>query len=440
MSDNKQQEKKTEECPLSGLTIMRFAHAFSSGAGVEQYLDDLDKILLFRNTVTLIRLFLVEPEESTQKSVEALGKGILVKIPLKVVHAGKELTVRTKEEKITARSFLKNIVRDWFLFNPILYRFFFHSLLKKRSATEKGLEVINMSEEAGKLFQEYKIDLLVMHHLGGRDSSEIVAEAERKKIPFVFQNHFTNKRFNDLSIREQVSGASGYAGVSTVELPRRLKKKFINLSDGVDTVVFSPDSARYINITLDAPGIILPARFSPVKGQDVLIRVAALLRQQGVSVKLILAGRSDSGKYIEHLKDLVKRHNLVDDVLFVGALTKEELRDWYNLSSLLVFPVLEREGLGRVLLEAQAMKVPPVSYISGGTKAAMINGRTGFLVRQGDIHGLVERAGEILSDEPKRIKMGEEGRQFVLDNFSLDEMAKKHERFYLEGIQRFRSK
>jgi glycosyltransferase involved in cell wall biosynthesis len=430
------EENPSGEGLLSGLTILRFAHAFSRGAGVEQYLDDLDTTLLYRNNVTIIRMYLAVPDDNATNTVEKIGKGILVKRPLFVDNSAKESTTQINLKKNPVKLFIKDFIRDWFLFNPILYSCFFRRSIKKRSVLEKSVEVINIAESARSILSEYKVNLLVLHHLGGRDSSELISEVKKNNIPFVFQNHFTNKRFNDLSIREQMTSASGIAGVSMVDLPKRLKNKFVNLSDGIDTDIFSTEVARALDFQSEVPAIILPARFSPVKGQDILIEVAYRLKEKGLRVKVILAGRNDSIKYFEQLKQQAKHYDLLKDVLFVGDLTKEQLRDWYNVSSALVFPVRDLEGLPRILLEAQAMKVPPISYISGGTQAGIIHGKTGLLVPRGDIKGLVDSLFELLSNEQKRKEMAENGRRFILQNHSLKELARRHESFYLKNVSR----
>jgi glycosyltransferase involved in cell wall biosynthesis len=258
-------------------------------------------------------------------------------------------------------------------------------------------------------------------------------------IPYIFLNHFSNDAFTNVSIREQLIDAVGIAGVSGFAVPRWLKGRFCNLSDGIDTEIFNPVNARPLGIETNIPIIIYPARITRVKGQSDLIKAYVKLRNGGLRAKVVFAGRTDSTEYEKELKELVRKKGLMDDVLFIGQLNTEELRDWYGHSSVMAFPTYHQEGLGRITVEAQAMKVPPVAYIIGGTPEGIQDGKTGFLIRKGDIQAFTERLRELLTDETKRKTMGEEGRRFVEEKYSLDALAQRHEEFYLKVLSNART-
>ena len=67
---------------LDSLSILRFAHAGRSGGGIETYLDDLDRTLLTRSKVKVIRMYLEEELKGEKEIVERIGRGTLVLIPL----------------------------------------------------------------------------------------------------------------------------------------------------------------------------------------------------------------------------------------------------------------------------------------------------------------------------------------------------------------------
>lgn len=444
---------------LDNLTILRFAHAFRSGGGVEQHLNDVDGMLLKRNRAKIIRLCLEKDLSSVQATSRAIGQGTLVEIPLPIKEEKTQAPDNKYNANQSAKSFVRSAFRDLLFFdpykisrsritllnimfrehivyNPFLYHAFFRRIFRKYSIQQRRFEVINAGKEAKKIFEKHQVNLLVMHYVGGVDSAEIIDEAKKQGIPYIFINHFSNDSFTNFSVREQISNAAGIAGVTDVGVPKRLKANFYNVSDGIDIEMFNPDRARSIEFNTNDPIIFYPARITRVKGQSDLIKAYTKLKSYGLRAKIVFAGRVDSSEYEEELKGLVRKNGLIDDVLFIGQLNTEELRDWYGISSVLAFPTYHQEGLPRILMEAQAMKVPPVVYLIGGTSGAIQDGKTGFLVQNGDLNSFTNRLRVLITNEEERKRMGENGRMFVKNNFSLDSLAERHEKLYVSVLKK----
>lgn len=420
---------------LDGFTILRFAHAYESAGGIEQYIDDLDRMLLNRNKLNILRMYLSKDIKNTKERIEKIGQGTLIKIPLSTRQSPFQIDTDSQKTDESQGSILKNLLRDWLIYNPILYRIIFHKILKRLSSSSGTIAVQNAKQEAERVFKKFKIDLLIMHFIGGVDSVAIIEVAKSWNVPYIFLNHFSNDRFNHMSIREQIVNAAGVAGVSSVDVPRRLKNKFFNLSDGIDTEMFKPENANSMNLNIGANIVILPARIVSTKGQSDLIKACAMLKNQGLHIKVVLAGRSDSLLYEEQLKRQVRELNVIDDVLFVGQLNREQLRDWYRVSAVLAFPTYHHEGLPRILMEAQAMEVPPIAYNIGGMSEGIQQGKTGFIIPKGDLKLFTEKLRELLIEKDKRKKMGRDARRFVQEHFSLKALAKRHEQYYLRIIR-----
>jgi glycosyltransferase involved in cell wall biosynthesis len=416
---------------LDGFTILRFARVFKSGGGLEHYIKDVDQILLTRNRLKIVRMYLEKDLKEGETTTKRIGQGNLVVIPMPVSVGVIQSHSSKRKIRGPKTSFLKKIFRELIVYNCFLYRVFFRDFLKRYYPRPQGFEIENAGEELRRIHQQHHVDLLVMHYLGTVDSAEIIEEAKKLGVPYIYINHYSNDYFNSISIREQLVDIAGIAGVSGVGIPRRLKNRFTNLSDGIDLEIFDSVNANALNIDKDIPIIIYPARITQVKGQTDLIKAYAKLKSEGLRARIVIAGRTDSPEYEEELRELVIKKGLKDDVLFAGQLNSEELRDWYAISSILAFPTYHQEGLPRILIEAQAMKVPPVVYIIGGTSEGLLNGKSGFLVPKGDIKTFTRRLSELLKDADKRKEMGEEGRRFVQKNFSLEALAERHEKFYL---------
>jgi len=393
---------------------------------------DLDNELLKNHPWTIIHLRLSSMRDGEKASTQKVGRGLLVHVPL--YKDKKDVSYENKflNEISPFKTMASNMIRDHILYNHTLYKCLFHKYLTSRPYPGMDSEAIEARMAASNLMNEYKINLLVMHHVGVKDSAVIIEEAVKRNIPYVVINHFSNERLSFISVREQIKKASGIGGVSNVGVPWWLRNQFVNLSDGIDTDLFRRDKAQPISMQTDVPIALLPARITPEKGQRDLMQACASLQKEGIKIKVALAGRSDSTEYVNSLKQFAQKSGIERYVLFLGDLPLLKIRDWYAASTVLVFPTY-REGLGRVLLESQAMKLPVITYISGGTPEAIIHDKTGFLVRRGDVHELTNRLRELITDKSKRDEMKNAGRVYVEKHFSLKALAARHAQFYTKS-------
>jgi glycosyltransferase involved in cell wall biosynthesis len=88
------------------------------------------------------------------------------------------------------------------------------------------------------------------------------------------------------------------------------------------------------------------------------------------------------------------------------------------------------------MLEAMSSARPVVATRVGGIPEAMENGKTGYLVENGDRPGLREALDRLLADPAKSREMGCCGRETVVKHFSWDKNAEEHSRLYLDVIER----
>jgi glycosyltransferase involved in cell wall biosynthesis len=419
---------------LDGLTILRFAHAFKNGGGIETYLNDLDRILLSRNSVKIIRFYLENESKNRKITTKKIGLGLLIEVPMQIESfSNSDLPIKSKTRLIEC-SFLRKLFREVIIYNPILYKFFLQKFLKRYYPRPGIIQSGNLSENLCVIHQKYKIDLIVMHYIGDKDTAEMIEEARKQGTPFVYINHFSNDSYSDISVREQLHDAAGIAGVTDFKVPRSLAKQFFNVSDGINLKIFKTSQAQSPAMQLSGPIIFYPARITKAKGQKDLLTAYSILKNKGIKANIVFAGRTDSLEYKSELEFLAKEMGIMDDIHFLGELSKAELRDWYSISTLLAFPTYHPEGLPRILMESQAMGVPPVVYESGGTPSALRDCETGFLVPKGDVNKLSQRLQELIVRPDKRNQMGENGIKFAQNNFSLEALAERHEWFYLEAL------
>jgi glycosyltransferase involved in cell wall biosynthesis len=421
---------------LDGLTILRFAHAYESGGGLEQHLADLNRELGRRNRITTIQMQLTSDPHRLGEIEQRLERSLLLTVPL-LVRGG--LMSGQGDDHTVGPAWLnrfKNGGLNLILRTPRLNNIAMRQLSKWRGVPRRAGEPDNAGARALAIMRRFHVSLIVLHANGGADASEIIHAARSAGIPVAMVHHFSNDRLGRVSLRQQISSVDGVGGASSVGIPTYLQSCFWNLSDGVDTTFYSRENARSLETDLPGPVLYAPGRLIPDKGQAAVIEVASILRQRGLDATVIFAGRVDSPEFAVHLQRMAAQRGLSDAVRFLGPLSLEAYRDWYGAAHVMLMPTRHEEGMPRTLIESQAMKVPPVVYDIGGTSEGLRDQQTGFLIRVGDVEGMA-RAVETLIRNPVLLRsMAEAGRQFVEEAFSLPAFARRHEDFYLRLLGR----
>ncbi|PCI08419.1 MAG: glycosyltransferase [Gammaproteobacteria bacterium] len=168
-----------------------------------------------------------------------------------------------------------------------------------------------------------------------------------------------------------------------------------------------------------SPTLLFVGRLVEKKGCIYLLRAMKTLSTKYPELKLTIVGE---GNLYHELHHFVATNKL--NVEFVGRETAEQIRDRLTKAWVFVAPSItanngDAEGLGMVFLEAQALKVPIVSFRSGGITQAIEHEKTGLLCDEKDISSLSEYIAYFLNSETERIKTGSQGRQRVEKYFDV---------------------
>ena len=172
------------------------------------------------------------------------------------------------------------------------------------------------------------------------------------------------------------------------------------------------------------PGVIVGAigRFERQKGFDLLIR--ALTEIEDAS--LVLVGEGSERPMLEGLAESV---GVADRVVWRGW--TDETRTCVDAFDVFALPS-RFEGFPLALLEALLARLAVVASDVGGVSEIVHDGETGLLVPADDPDALARAIRRLLADADLRQRLGEQGRQHVLERFTADHMTRAFERLYEE--------
>ncbi len=94
------------------------------------------------------------------------------------------------------------------------------------------------------------------------------------------------------------------------------------------------------------------------------------------------------------------------------------------------------DGTPVSLLEAQASKTPVVAANAGGTACTLKNEETGYLVDVGDVEKMIQKTELLITNEALRKEMGNNAKNWVLQNFSLATMNENLANLYLDLLSK----
>lgn len=179
---------------------------------------------------------------------------------------------------------------------------------------------------------------------------------------------------------------------------------------GIDTCVFSygyrPDDGwresfftRFPQLA-GAPLLTLPGRGTRLKGHRNAIELLAALAAREMDARLLLMGVIEPGReaYVEELRALVDRLGLQDRVVMTP--TRDDVRDVFAVSSLVLQLSDKPETFGRTVVEALALCRPVLGYAHGGVGELLAELYPAGRVPPGDLERLTERAAELLRLAP----------------------------------------
>lgn len=212
-----------------------------------------------------------------------------------------------------------------------------------------------------------------------------------------------------------VQNADDLAFISRLGLSRDTPLSLIRGS-GVDTSRFS-QAGRSASGAGASLTILFVGRLLFDKGVVDFVEMASRCREEAdLQLRFLIAGEPDPGNPASVPAEQLQCWKNAGIVEFLGHV--EDMPALLAGIDVVVLPS-RAEGAPRSLIEAAACGIPAVTTDVPGCREVVLDGRNGFVVPLHDVDALTGAVLRLARDSELRQRMGEAGRQLVLD--SLDQ-------------------
>ena len=209
---------------------------------------------------------------------------------------------------------------------------------------------------------------------------------------------------------------------------------------GLDCDRFKPTAKAATNrfgVSGETTRILFVGRLTIEKGIFDLLNAYALLVKVHQNVELLVVG-TGTPEMQAKIALLTESLKIQSKVKFLGSISYSEMAQVHNLADIFCLPSVETnfwaEQFGYSMVEAMACEKPVVSTVTGSIPEIVKDRVTGILVEQKNPIALEAALEELLVDKKKREKFGKNGREWVLEAFEANKVAKQLAELYTRFI------
>ncbi len=160
-------------------------------------------------------------------------------------------------------------------------------------------------------------------------------------------------------------------------------------------------------------------------GLNTVLEVASRLRERK-DIRFLLVGEGAERRALE----LQARKKGLSQVVFLGALPREEINQVYATADVCLVPLRKNELFAKVIpskiFEIMAMERPIILSVDGEARTLVESAGAGIFCPPEDADQMTPAILQLAGDSVLREKMGKAGRQFVSREFDRTVLAKKY--------------
>lgn len=331
---------------------------------------------------------------------------------MKVIHLSAEKTWRGGEQQIAyLLEELNSLGIDQLVVcrkNSSFEKYCIEQKINHKSLRFKNQFDVSSSLHLSKIAKEYQADIIHIHsshahaiavwsyYLGNKTNMVL-----SRKVDFPISKNVLSKiKYNCPGIKKIICVSNAIKEIMQRDILE--KDKCITVYDGIDLNKFNTSKKDKLRLEYqlsnDTKIIASTAALADHKDYPTFISAVKHI-QHKLKAKYFIIG---DGPMKEEIVELVKEHQLENDIIFTGFRTDvQEILpgvDVFVLSS-------KTEGLGSSILDAFACKVAVACTNAGGIKEIVENEKTGLISEVGDAVQLAKNIQRLCDDEALRTEL-----------------------------------
>lgn len=180
------------------------------------------------------------------------------------------------------------------------------------------------------------------------------------------------------------------------------------------------------NTTKAKHGIAILGRVRKQKGVHLFVESCIALLADKPDYQAVIVGSISSSNetFVTELKDKIEQAGLSEQIIFAGEQDFSDIPGIFSCLSLVV-ALSENEGFGLTIVEAMSSGAAVLASEAGAWPEVVRQGVDGYVVPINDLEAVTNKMALLLSDEDKLLQMGKNGRERVLENYSVEREAKE---------------
>lgn len=271
--------------------------------------------------------------------------------------------------------------------------------------------------------KQHNVDVILAEF--GIHGSNICRHAKALGLPLVVHFHGHDAHRDPLlaDFTDRYREMFDYA-YRIISVSQFMTEKLIRMGADPDKIVYNPYGPRdtfYENESTYEDVLLAVGRFTDIKAPHLTVLAFEQVLKEYPNARLVMGGH---GELLEACQTLAIALGIEGRIDFRGALKHEEVVPLFQQACCFVQHSVQptygdAEGTPVAILEAGAAALPVVSTRHAGIPQAVIDGETGFLVEERDIHGMANAMLKLLRDRDLCRSMGQAARDHIRTKYNI---------------------